>query len=196
MKGTEKIIAHIQADAMAQVAEILSEGSKQWEEIRAEQNAKANRKYDAQMAEGKAECEEYIASNRRLDSMNAKKELLAFKQDMVAQAFEKAQDLIPQLPKEEYLAFLAGLAAKASSSHDEKIVLNAKDRAELGTELVNMVNAKLGDGKLSLSEDTGDFTGGLILRQGENIAVNCTVELLTSLKKAELSADVAKILFN
>lgn len=196
MKGTEKIIAHIQADAMTQVSAILSDGSKQWEQVRAELDQKAARKYHEQIEAGRLECEEIITSGQRLDSMNAKKELLAFKQEMVAQAFEQAQELIPQLPKDEYLAFLTELAVKASSSHDEKIVLNAKDKAALGTELIKMINAKLGDGRLTLSEETGQFTGGLILRQGDNIAVNCTVELLTSMKKAELSADVAKILFN
>lgn len=196
MKGTEKIIAHIQADAMTQVSEILSEGSRRWEMIRGELNEKASQKYEAQIAEGKAECEEVIASGHRLDSMNAKKDILACKQELVARAFAQAQEMIPQLPKEEYLAFLSHLAVQASSSHDEEIVLNAKDKAALGVELVNMVNAKLGDGKMSLSEETGAFTGGLILRQGDNIAVNCTVEILTAMKKADLSADVAKILFN
>ena len=37
--------------------------------------------------------------------------------------------------------------------------------------------------------------GGLILKRG-NIETNCTVELLIDLCKAELSADVAKVLFS
>ena len=50
-------------------------------------------------------------------------------------------------------------------------------------------------GNFTLSKEYGDFAGGLIMKRG-NIEANCTVELLIELCKADLSADVAKVLFS
>ena len=55
-------------------------------------------------------------------------------------------------------------------------------------------NEKLGGGKLTLAGETGDFKGGLILRRG-SIEANCTVELLVELCRGEMSAQLAKVLF-
>ena len=59
---------------------------------------------------------------------------------------------------------------------------------------MKVANALLGDGKLSLADETGDFAGGLILRRG-SVEANCTVELLVELSRNELSARVAELLF-
>ena len=47
---------------------------------------------------------------------------------------------------------------------------------------------------MTLSDETRDITGGLILRRG-NIEANCSVELLVELCKGELSSRLADILF-
>ena len=85
-------------------------------------------------------------------------------------------------------------AARASVTGDEEIVLNARDRKAIGEKLVQAANKRLGNGRLTLSEDCGDFAGGLILRRG-SIEANCTVELLVELSQGELSAKVADVLF-
>ena len=51
-----------------------------------------------------------------------------------------------------------------------------------------------GGAKLTLSDETGDFKGGLILRRG-NIEVNCTAELLVELARGDMSAEIAGLLF-
>ena len=113
---------------------------------------------------------------------------------MVSRSFRKAQEQIVSLPEEQYVAFLAKLAAQASVTGEEKIVLNARDRKAIGEKLVKAANARLKNGRLTLAEETGDFAGGLILRRG-SIEANCTVELLVELSRSELSAQVAEILF-
>ena len=126
--------------------------------------------------------------------MEARKGMLAVKQEMVAEAFDKALDALVNLPEDEYVSFLAGLAAKASVSREEEIILNARDRAAVGKKVVEAVNTRLGGGRLTLSRQTGDFAGGLILRRG-NVEANCTAELLVELARGDLSAEIAGILF-
>ena len=98
------------------------------------------------------------------------------------------------LPEAQYVAFLAKLAAKASVTGDEEIVLNARDCKAIGDKLVKAANEKLKGGKLKLSSETGDFKGGLILRRG-SIEANCTAELLVDLCRDEMAAELAGVLF-
>jgi V/A-type H+-transporting ATPase subunit E len=194
MKGTDKIIAHIRSDAQTQVDAILAQAEQQCAGIRSEYDKQASALYAERLRAGVKETQDKVDSATRIARMEGRKGMLAAKQELVSRSFEKAREQIVSLPKEQYVAFLAKLAANASVTGEEEIVLNARDRQRLGQELVKAANARLKNGRLSLSEDTGDFAGGLILRRG-SIEANCTVELLVELSQGELSAKVAELLF-
>ena len=194
MKGTEKIIAHIQADAKAQADAILAQAEQQCAEIKADFDKKAADRYSERIRSGVKACQDEVDSRVRIDQMEARKGTLAVKQEMVALAFDKALEQLCNLPEEQYVAFLAALAARASVSRDEEIILNARDRAAVGEKVVNAANTRLGSGKLTLANETRDFAGGLILRRG-NVEANCTAELLVDLQRGELSAEIAGLLF-
>ena len=194
MKGTEKIIAHIKADAQAQVDAILAQAEQQCAAIREDYEAKAKTAYGDKIRKGVKECQDRLDSVDRISQMESRKAILAVKQEMVAKSFDKACDMIVNLPAEQYIALLAKLAAKASVTGDEEIVLNEKDKAAVGEAVVKAANEKLGGGKLTLSDKTGAFKGGLILRRGA-IEANCTIELLVELCRGDMSAELAKVLF-
>lgn len=194
MKGTEKIIAHIQADAKAQADAILAQSERQCAEIRQSYEAKAKERYGEKIRQGVKVCQDDIDSVERINQMEAKKAVLALKQEMVSKSFEKACEMLTQLPEEKYIELLAKLAAKASVTGDEEIVLNARDQAAVGVAVVEKANALLSGGRMSLSSATGDFAGGLILRRG-SIEANCTIELLVELCRGDMSAQLAKVLF-
>ena len=194
MKGTEKIIAHIRADAKSQADAVLAKAEEQAAQIRAEYDKQAAQVYADKVRAGTKACQDQMDSVQRIANMEAKKTLIGVKQEMVSKSFEKAQALLTALPEEKYVAFLAALAAKAAVTGDEEIVLNARDRAAVGAAVVKAANEKLGHGKLSLSERTGDFAGGLILSRG-NVEANCTAELLVELCRGEMSAEIADRLF-
>ena len=194
MKGTEKIIAHIEADAQAQADAVLGEARQRCEAIKARFDDKAARLYSDRIREGVKACQDKEDSALRISSMEAKKSILSMKQEMVSQSFAAAREKIVNLPKEQYVAFLAKLAAQASVTGDEEIILNARDREAVGEEVVAAANAAVAGGKMTLSDTTGDFSGGLILKRG-NVEANCTVELLVDLKRGDLSAKLAEVLF-
>lgn len=194
MKGTEKIIAHIQADAKAQADAILAQGEQQCAEIRQSYEEKAKERYGEKIRQGVKVCQDNITSVERLNQMEAKKAVLALKQEMVSKSFDKAVEQLVALPQEQYVALLAKLAAQASVTGDEEIVLNAKDQAAVGSAVVEKVNALVPNGKLVLSNETGDFAGGLILKRG-SIEANCTIELMVELCRGDMSAQLAKVLF-
>ena len=194
MKGTEKIIAHIRADAEAQSAAILAQAEQRCAEIRGVYEQKAKDAYAEKIRAGVKANQDRLESMERLSKMEGRKALLAVKQDMVSESFDKAVDQLVNLPEEQYVALLARLAARASVTGDEKIVLNARDKAAVGEKVVAAANAKLQGGKLSLADETGDFKGGLILRRG-SIEANCTAELLVDLCREEMASRLADVLF-
>ena len=198
MKGTEKIIAHIQADADAQAAAIIAKAEEQCKAVSAEYEAKAKEAYSEKIRLGVKDCEAKVESMGRIAEMEAKKSVLSLKQEMVSKSFDKAIEMIVALPQEEYVEFLAKLAAEAATVGDETIVLNARDKAAVGEAVIKAADEKLSakglDAKLKLSDETGSFAGGLIMQRG-NIEVNCTVELLVELCRGDMSAELAGVLF-
>ena len=194
MKGTEKIIAHIGADAKAQADAILAQAEAKCAEIREGYEQQAKQAYAERIRAGVKANQDRLDSMERLAKMEGRKAVLALKQDMVAESFDRACDQLVNLPAAEYGTFLAKLAVKASVTHDEEVVLNARDRKALGDKVIEAANKALGGGKLTLSKETGDFKGGLILRRG-NIEANCTAELLVDLCREEMAAELAGVLF-
>ena len=194
MKGTEKIIAHIQADAAAQADAILAQAEQQCAEIREGYERKAKDAYAEKIRAGVKANQDRLESMERLAKMEGRKAILALKQDMVSESFDRAVGQLVNLPEDQYAALLARLAAQASVTGDEQIVLNARDRAAVGEKVAAAANERLGGGKLTLSDETGDFKGGLILRRG-NIEANCTAELLVDLCRDEMAAELAGVLF-
>ncbi|MBO7670147.1 MAG: hypothetical protein J6S60_06110 [Oscillospiraceae bacterium] len=193
MKGTEKIIAHIEADAQAQADAVLGEARQRCEAIKTRFDEKASRLYSDRIREGVKACQDQEDSALRISRMEARKSVLSVKQEMVEKSFDLAVQQIVALPDKKYTAFLADLVKKAGPAGDEEIILNAADRARVGEALIKAVNA---DGaKMKLSDETRDIKGGLILRRG-SIETNCSVELLVELCRGELSAKLADVLFD
>ena len=194
MKGTEKIIAHIEADANARADAIIKEAEAKAAATRESYEQKAKEAYAEKIRAGVKANQDRLESMERLARMEGRKAILALKQDMVNESFDLAADKLVKLPEAQYVAFLAKLAAQASVTGDEQIVLNARDREAVGEKVVAAAHAKLSGGRRTLAPETGDFKGGLILRR-ENIAVNCTAELLVDLCRDEMAAELAGVLF-
>ena len=194
MKGTEKIIAHIQADAKAQVDAILAQAEQQCAGIRGDFDKKAADIYAERVRAGVKETQDLVDGTERIARMEGRKNLLAAKQELVSRSFEKALQQIVSLPEDRYVDFLAKLAVQAAVTGDEEIILNPRDREKIGGKLVQAVNERLPEGAMKLSGDTRDIAGGLILRRG-SVEANCSAELLVELSQSELSAKVAEILF-
>ena len=197
MKGTEKIIAHIQAEAQAKADAILAQAEQQCAGIREDYDKKAKDAYADKIRAGVKLSQDKADSSMRLSQMEGKKAVLAVKQEMVSKSFDMAVDMLTALDEEKYVKLLSSLAARASVSGDESVRLNAKDKA-LGPKVVAGANALLAaEGKkaaLTVDEAEGSFAGGLILCRG-SIEVNCTVELLVELCRGEMSAKLAGVLF-
>ena len=142
MKGLDKIIGRIRADAMAEIDAIRAEGDAKAAEVTAAYEAKAG--------------------------------------ELLAAEVEKSR--------------LASLAA-ASGTGDEEIILSAADAAEIGAQVVEKANAAKSGAAFTLSAETRELEGGLVLKRG-SVEVNCAFATQLRLLRQTMAADVAAILFS
>ncbi len=192
MKGTEKIIAHIEADAQTRADAVIAAAKEKCAGITAKYEEQASRLYSDRIRDGVKACQDQEDGALRISRMEARKSVLAVKQEMVEKSFALAEQKIVALPEESYIAFLASLAKRACVTGDEEVILNRKDHDAVGAKLIEAINAQ--GAHMTLSDETREIVGGLILRRG-SIEANCSVELLVELCRGELSSKLAGILF-
>lgn len=223
MNGIENILAKIQSDCDSTVDSINQDWQQRVEQMEndASIDMKAQRK-DI-LARGEVKAAEREARLLSAAQMEAKKLDLASRQKMIDAAFEGATQSLCNLEEKDYIALLARLAVKASSTGTEALIFAQKDRAKIGKQVVMTANeaiaqnvmpelpaalkgsklgtilgtaaAKLsGTAALTLSEETRDIMGGFILSDGD-VEVNCAFETLVRLQREALEGEVAAILF-
>ena len=194
MNGIEKITDRIIRDSEAEITAMIAQTE---EKIRAIGNsARAQRdKEEADiLARGRRAADERLERLQSAAQTEKRKLTLAAKQEVVGEAFDLALEKLCTLPDGEYIALLTRLAVKASSSGREQIAFSAKDRGRVGKQVVLAANEALGNGQLTLSQDTRDIRGGFVMQDGD-IEINCAFETLVRLQREKLERDVARVLF-
>ena len=195
MDGIEKITGRIESDAAREAEAIQEEARRQAGEIAARYEAQARRESADILERGRRAADERVERLASVAQLDARKLGLSAKQEMPARAYDRALEKLTGLPEGAYTDLLAQLAVEASSTGREAVILSAKDRARYGKAAVTRANEKLGDGHLTLSEQTRPIRGGLILSDGD-VEVNCAFETLVRLQRGELDRQVAKVLFD
>lgn len=197
MNGIQAITAQIIADAQTEADRILAQARARAKECLSAYQEQAYIQSTALLERSERESalrEERLSHAAILAARNLR---LSTEQEMRERAFAAALKQLSELPDEEYvglLAGLAGLAAEASSTGREEVILSQKDRARYGKQVVTQANERLGDGHLTLSVQTRPIRGGLILSDGD-VEVNCTFETLVRLLRGEMDRTVVEVLF-
>lgn len=204
MNGIEKITGQIDADVQKEIGAALDQARAQAKEIEARYESQAQTQGEALRRKGEQDAA--LRRERLVDvaRLEARKTLLAAKQDLVGRAFDLALKKLLELPDQEYIALLAKLAVAASRTGREQVILSQKDRSRYGKQAVTMANEMLAKkagpraaesaGMLTLAEEARPMAGGLILRDGR-VETNCSFEVLIHLQRDALSAEVARVLF-
>ena len=198
MNGIDRITDRIEADAREQAKAIIAEAEAKCAEIRKKKEKKAQERYLQLIRNGTKDCESGLERRKSAAEMDAKKSVLALKQDCVAEAFDMAKRRLADMPEDSYVGFLASLAASAAADGSGEIVLSTRDRERCGKVVLERANAALAakglTPALTLAADSREISGGLILRQG-GVEVNCSIEALVEALKGPMTADVARTLF-
>ena len=215
MNGIDKITSRIETDARAEAEAILREGEANAARIRKEYEDQAAAQSSAAEAAGRQAAEDQYERLVSAARMDGKKLLLETKQQCLDEAFAAARQRLLDLDDEAYADLLSRVAAKAAKTGREEIILNDRDRRRVGDKVVAKANALLKSSKagsllnkvvaagsailqgtalLTLSQETREMDGGLILREG-NVEINCAFETQLRLLRGSMAAEVAGILF-
>lgn len=199
MNGIQRIIDRIEADAAAERAQIAAEAEARCAEIEAAYAQTAQVEYLKIIADGKLAAKQQLERLSGAQATEAKKQVLAVKQEMVLKAFNHAAQLLSELPDEQYIPFLARLSSQASRTGAEMLVFSASDAARIGEAVKDEANTLLcREGKpaqMTVSAETRPIRGGVIILNGD-IETNCSIEALIANLRNALSIEVVEKLFN
>ncbi len=179
------LIERILSDAKALAQSIIDKArTESGEAIISEKNKalEIRQKNDVML---KQEADKIIARKATVAEIDAKKALLAAKVQCVDLAFKKAKDKLCALDKKAYTQLILKLIRLYAEENDV-ILLSEKNNVDLKAlkEDTTFINKKL-----SLANNFGDFSGGLILK-GKNYDKNLTFETLLNQQKNQLQKEV------
>ena len=196
MKGIDNICGKIVSEAQDKAFEIIEQAKKEAALFEDEQKSSTGLLVDSVAAAGAQKAENAKELKIKNAAMEAKRMTASKKQELIDKAFSSALNKLTSLPDDEQASLLARLAASACEDDGAgELVFNKKDRERLGEKTVSAANSLLSNGRLSLSGDVAPIKGGVIVKKG-NIDFNCSFEVILRMLKEELSADVARTLFD
>ena len=192
----DDIIRQIEEDSRTEGDALLSNARAEADSIR----EKAKRHAEDLRAEETGKAEERAAEHARrietLAGLDLRKDLLREKRNLIDDAFARAEKRIANLPPDEYRAFLKPIILDAVGSGNEELIPPAGRREDFTPEFIRSLNEEIAPSgrAFSLSEDSGNFSGGFILRDGKK-ETNLTLKSLMTSGRDRLEPDVAGILF-
>ena len=199
MNGIDKLTERIAADTDQERKSILDKGRDQAAQIQSGYEALGEADYAEAVEKGRSDAAERIERMGNVAQLEARKLRLSAKQEMLERAFSLVMDKLLSLPEPEYVELLSKLAADASSTGREALVLSVTDRPRFGKKVVIAANEKLEKAgktaELTLSEESREFTGGLYVQDGR-VETNCTFSTIVRMLREQMSGEVAEILFD
>ena len=198
MDGIERIIAIIEGDALKKTGEIKAAADLRCSALRAEYNKTAQDRYLQTVREGAEDCDLHVKRMEKAAAIEAKKSILSLKQEMVDRALLRAQQMLRDLREDEYAALLARLAGGAARTGHEEVIVCPGDSGSVAERAIKAANEHLVarglPGRLRLSRETREISGGLVLKDGDT-EINCSFTALTGMIRGNMAAQVAEAMF-
>jgi len=199
MDGIDKITARIRSNAKAESDAVIAEAKLEVEEMLKVYEKEAVKQAEETARRGELKAAEHYNRREAIAELEARKKVLEAKQEMLDIAFNRVTKAITSLPVDMYIEFLSRLAARNSRTGIEQVLLTKDDREKYGAQVLLLANGLLAAEEkhagMSLSDETADIDGGLILRDGD-VEVNCTIGVILQLIREEISGEVANVLFS
>ncbi len=190
MSGKDAIIEKIRSDAKDIIIGISEEANRKGMELIHNAQNDAKLYSDRQMAESYAERDEIVRRRITVANLEVKKVLLAAKQQLLTQAFEKACEEI-RADKAGYENLLIGMMGCADDG--DEVTFSSNDRDLVTEEWFESAMKKAGK-KLTKNPSFGDFSGGILI-SGKGSDKNFTLEVELSGVREEYEPQIAKLIF-
>ena len=219
MTGLDKIIERILTDAKENARMILEEAQRDCRAAAEEHAARAEARRDEIAAKAEAECEAIVAGAKSAAATTTRDIMLTKRAALIDRAFDEAKKELRSTAFGKYPELLGALltsalievarSADATAKYGDEptefdiyeVIFNAEDRAAYGESVVESVRRDVQRhigaeraARLTLSGETANIDGGVILRYG-NIEANCSLSMLMAQMRKELEGKVTQTLF-
>ena len=139
--------------------------------------------------------EKNIVTEARL---NAKKSLLAEKQDIINNIFAEATKRIIKFDDQKYMTIIENLILENVETGDETVFIGDQERDSINQEFINKINKKLPSlgkkGGLKFSTERLPIIGGVVIGTAQ-IKKNSSLEVLLEKIKDEIETKLSRFLF-
>lgn len=186
MGNEQKMIDRIIADAKQEAQEILDKAKSEADLKVNSANEKAEKEMASYTKLAEAEAEKAASKEISGAYMEAKKQILSKKQEILEEVILEAKNKLLNLKDNEYEEIILNMIEK-SCTDDSEIVLSKKDKKTLKDVL-----SKKG---IKVSDETRDITGGFIVKKGD-IEYNYSFEAIIAVEHEYIEQIAAEILFN
>ena len=187
MGNEQKMIDRIIADAKQDAQEILDKAKSEADLKVNSANEKAEKEMASYTKLAEAEAEKAASKEISGAYMEAKKQILSKKQEILEEVILEAKNKLLNLKDNEYEEIILNMIEKSNCTDDSEIVLSKKDKKTLKDVL-----SKKG---IKVSDETRDITGGFIVKKGD-IEYNYSFEAIIAVEHEYIEQIAAEILFN
>ncbi|HHX01220.1 MAG TPA: hypothetical protein GX739_00975 [Firmicutes bacterium] len=199
MAGLEQLTNKILEDAKLQADRTIKQAQEEAQSILDQARKRTEAQCDKIITDAQQQAEELKERLMSVAELNARKERLRVKQELIGQAFDQALERLCSLPEDQYFALLADLITMASTTGAETIVLAERDLKRLPPDFVANVNDKVKTknrpGSMSLAQESAPIKGGFVLKAGK-VSVNHSFEAVLKQNYDHLAMEVASLLFS
>ena len=102
---------------------------------------------------------------------------------------------LESLPEERYLALLKNLIVRRAVSGKEEIVVPKSQKKLFTQDFIDSLSSAFpGKGSFTVASENGDFTWGVVMREGRRV-VDLTLRVLFEQLKEKVEPEIAALLF-
>jgi len=197
-EGAERIVQRILDDANLKAEEIKTAAVEKSAATETAARQKAAREQEHILEQARKEAEEQKRRIIGVAQLEARKDLLAAKQDLISEAFQKSLDQLINMDDSSYLSIIRSMLLDLTETGTETVICSAADLKRIPASFWKEVNDALikkgKKGSITLAQETREISGGFIL-QAEGVEINCSFESLLDMKRDQLEPEIAALLF-
>lgn len=195
MAGLDKILESIRAESDEAVAQRINEANERASKIKKDAEDSVKDECRSIEERGKKNADDTISRAESAAALLKRKAILSEKQDIIAGVFDEAEQKLISLPDDRYVDTIMKIAVKNALPEDGKIIFSVADKKRLPSTFEKDLNSRLKAGRLTLSDDKIDTSGGFVLSYG-GVEQNCTFRALIDAGRERLTDKVSKVLFD
>lgn len=191
MNGVEKLIEKIVSDTDNYEKEIIAKTELEKTEIIKNATNQAQFKADEIIGNAEKDAKEILSRARSIAALEARKQILAAKRDVIKQVFVKTEEKIINMNEDKYIQLMENIATSVIMGGE--LIFAVADRNIAPKVLTFLQNKGLKNFTLSDKYET-EIQKGFIIKNGA-VRINYSIKAIIENMSADLEPDIVKMLF-